>query len=281
MAARKSALTAYLKRALLFGGTALCLFALIAAIWARGATETHRVIYRLRPPGKAVADGELRDTVDVLSERLAVLRREFKTGRGAILPLPPDRLEVQLRCRSDPVQPLAWLAMQGRAEFRLLHPQDDLPGSVAAEDLPPGYEVKVFRERRYILTRLNELKTVEHRYAVERKPVLTIGEFKEVSFATVGRQRTVVLTFHFKEPDAGAFASLTALHAGRNMAMLIDGAMFFPPKEIESALTTGAVQVQGAYYIPPLRRLAKVLNCGSLPLPLERLSPAAASEKES
>ncbi|MCK4375651.1 MAG: hypothetical protein KAX19_09990, partial [Candidatus Brocadiae bacterium] len=244
MAARKSALTAYLKRALLFGGTALCLFALIAAIWARGATETHRVIYRLRPPGKAVADGELRDTVDVLSERLAVLRREFKTGRGAILPLPPDRLEVQLRCRSDPVQPLAWLAMQGRAEFRLLHPQDDLPGSVAAEDLPPGYEVKVFRERRYILTRLNELKTVEHRYAVERKPVLTIGEFKEVSFATVGRQRTVVLTSHFKEPDAGAFASLTALHAGRNMAMLIDGAMFFPPKEIESALTTGAVQVQ-------------------------------------
>jgi preprotein translocase subunit SecD len=56
------------------------------------------------------------------------------------------------------------------------------------------------------------------------------------------------------------------------MAMLIDGEMFFPPKEIDSAVTAGAVQVQGFFHIPPLRRLAATLNCGSLPAPLEEVS---------
>jgi preprotein translocase subunit SecD len=163
--------------------------------------------------------------------------------------------------------------MQGKAEFRLLHPRDDILLEARAEALPPQYEARVYREKRTILTKLGRVKTVEHQYAVEREPILTVSGFKAVEFAAVGARKNVVLTFRFNEPDAEAFGALTALHAGRRMAMLMDGAMFFPPKRIESAVTVGGVQVQGFFHIADSRRLAKVLDCGSLPAALEEVAP--------
>ena len=62
---------------------------------------------------------------------------------------------------------------------------------------------------------------------------------------------------------------MTALNVGRGMAMLIDGEMFLPPKEIEAPITGGAVQISGYFQLPPLRKLVKVLNTGPLPGPLE------------
>jgi len=162
--------------------------------------------------------------------------------------------------------------MQGLVEFRLVHPDQDILEARGPQGLPSSYEVKVYRRRRYMLTRLNELETVEERYAVEREPILRVAEFEEVTMDTVGPQKRVVMTFRFGKDDAEAFGRLTALHAGRRMAMLIDGEMFFPPKEIEAAVTSGAVQVQGFFHIPPLRRLAAALDCGSLPAPLQEVS---------
>jgi preprotein translocase subunit SecD len=228
--------------------------------------------YSLGPPGVEVAEPELRRAVEVLSARLEALRPEFKLASCSVQAVPPRRLRVQFRSSGDPLAPLAWLAMQGKAEFRLLHPRDDILLEAGAGALPAQYEVKVYREKRTILTKLGRVKTVEHQYAVERKPVLTVSGFKAVEFAAVGARKNIVLTFRFDEPDAAAFGALTALHAGRRMAMLIDGAMFFPPKRIESAVTAGGAQVQGFFHIADVRRLAKVLDCGSLPAPLEEVA---------
>lgn len=272
MSPQKSALSRYLKKALLVLAVVLCLVALLSALWTWGATRTHRFVYRLHPPMGQVSEARLQRTVDVLDARLRALGPELKLGRCSVGVLPPDRIELRVNCNSEPLVPVAWLTLQGRAEFRLLHPQDDILEQVGAEGLPPQYEVKVYRTKRYILTRLNELKTVEQSFAVDRKAALEIEEFEEVTFETVGVQKMVVLSFHFRQEDADAFGRLTALHAGRKMAMLIDGEMFFPPKEIESAITGGTVQAQGFFHIPPLRRLAKMLNCGSLPGALEEMS---------
>ena len=71
------------------------------------------------------------------------------------------------------------------------------------------------------------------------------------------------------------------------MAMLIDGEMFFPPGHIEGAVTGGRVQMQGFFLKRPMRRLARLLECGSLPGPLVRVkqvagpsAPAGASSPE-
>ena len=268
---KTSALGRFLRNALIAGALGVCLVGLAGAAWAWATTRTHVATFRLDVPAERLARGALEQATGVVAARLEALRSALELGRSSVRAVPPDRIELTLRSRTGPRDALAWLTMQGRAEFRLLHPEADLaPG---ADELPPDCEVKTWRQRRYVLARLGELKVVEHDYVVERKPVLVVQGFRNVRFETVGNKKAVILTFEFNEADAKAFATLTALHAGRTMAMLVDGEMFFPPKRIESAVTGGRVQVQGYFYIKPLRRLATVLACGSLPGPLVTVGP--------
>ncbi len=269
MAASGSALSAFLKRVLTAGLIALCLFLVASALWRLGSRRTYRRSYVLGPAeAGAVAPDELARTVEVLRARIDALRGTFNIARAELRPLPPDRLAVELRLAAEPVRAFSWLTMQGRAEFRLLHPDDGLPDGEGPDALPPGYAVKVYRERRYVLTRLNELKTVEHAYAVQREPVLAVPQFERVELETAGRQKRVILTFELPPPQAARLEELTALHAGRRMAMLIDGEMFFPPKRIGSAVSGGRIRAEGFFHTPPLRILVRILNCGSLPRPL-------------
>ncbi|MHC4788588.1 MAG: SecDF P1 head subdomain-containing protein, partial [Planctomycetota bacterium] len=264
------------KRAVLLGGTALCLLALALVLVGRTQWRTYRRQYRLLlAPGEAAAP-RLARAVDVLSARLQALKDEFRLSRCGVRPVPPDRLELTMRYGGDPTHPLAWLTMQGKVEFRLLHPRQEAAAEAPPADPPPGCEVKLYRERRSILGKLGRFEPVEHRYVLERTPALSVSEFQGVDFAIAGRESTVVLTFHFKGPDREAFGQMTALHAGRRMAMLIDGAMFFPPKQIESAVTAGSVQVQGFFHILTQRRLARMLNSGSLPGPIEEVAAGRA-----
>lgn len=272
MPASKSGLSAYLRKVLLLMGLALCSFVLLLGALTWLQTHTHRFLFRLAPAEGGVGEGDLLHATEVLSARLQALRGHLGLGRGAVQALPPDGIELQVNCRSESLPSLAWLTMQGLVEFRLLHPDEDILEARGPEGLPSSYEVKVYRRRRYMLTRLNELQTVEERYVVEREPILRVAECEEVTMDTVGSQKRVVITFRFGKDDAEAFGRLTALHAGRRMAMLIDGEMFFPPREIEAAVTLGAVQAQGFFHIPPLRRLAAALDCGSLPAPLQEVS---------
>ncbi len=272
MSPEKSALTAYVNKVLVFLGAALCVIAVVLWLSTRAATQTHRVVCRLHVDGGPVTQAQLQRAEEVLSARLEALGRELELGRGGVRVLPPDRIELRFNCRAGSLVPLAWLTLEGRVEFRLLHPDGGILEKLAGSDLPPQYEVKVYRKKQYTFTRLNELKTVEEPFAVEREPMLAVRELKDVTFEAVGPKKRVLLTVHLREEDAETFGRLTALHAGRRMAMLVDGEMFFPPKEIESAITGGVVQAQGFFYIPPVRRLAKVLGCGSLPGRLEVVS---------
>jgi len=272
MVVGESGLRAYLQRAVLAVILATCVVTVVVAVRAHASRKEYRAAYRLGVAGARVTESDLERTVAVLNGRLEALRREFRMGRCSVRPLPPDVVEVEVTCTESPEEPLTWLTMQGKAEFRLLHPDDGALTKAGGKALAPEYEVKVYRERRYILSRLGDLKTVQTPYAILRKPSLEIEGFKNVTISVTGAKQSVVLTFRFNEDDAKSFGALTALNAGRKMTMLVDGEVFFPPKEIESAITAGSVQVQGYFYIPPVRRLAEMLDAGSLPLPLTEVS---------
>jgi preprotein translocase subunit SecD len=265
------ALSRYLTRTLLLLGLMGGLFIVAVAIWAMASTRTHCYLYRLEVPGREATADDVAAAAGVISARMRELGRTLKLGRGSVSPLPPDRIELKLRSRRDLTEALAWLTMAGRVELRLLQPSlgaaDGLRAAdgLGAADPEPGYEVKVYRQSSYVLSNPGELATVEHRYAVERQPALTVERFERVTLETTGLSKMAVLTFYFSPEDARQLARLMALNAGRGMAMLIDGEMFFPPKTIASATSTGAIQVQGFFYMPPLRRLVKALDCGSLP----------------
>jgi preprotein translocase subunit SecD len=272
VSAQSSALTNYLKKALLLGAVALGAFALAAILWAKAGRTLHRRLYRLPSPADGrVTPDELARTARIVHRRLQALRDHFDLGVLRAEPLPPDRIAVELSCTREAFRPFAWATMQGRATFHLLHPDSDSLVAADPPRLPEGYRLKTYRERRYVLTRLNELKTVEHSYAVRADPLLVVPGFQEVTMHKEGAQSLVVLTFHLPSRLAGELARITALHAGRRMAMLIDGGLFFEPSQIESAVSGGVIQVQGFFHPPPLRKLTAVLNCGSLPYRLQEV----------
>lgn len=265
MAAMRSAMAGYLRKVAISGLVLLVCVAVSGLLWAWLNTQTGVFAYHVPP-------GELNDTVEVLTRRLELLKGGLHLGRSRVEAVPPGRVEIHLRYRDDPRQALAWLTMRGRVEFRLLGPTGGvLEGPESAP--PEGCAAVVYRERRYILNRLGEMKTIEHRFAVRDRPVLPIERLAAADLRTVGKKKAVILTFTFTAEDAQEFGRFTALHAGRQMAMLVDGEMFFPPKEIEAAVTSGQVQVQGYFYAPPLRRLVAVLSAGPLPAALEPAGP--------
>jgi preprotein translocase subunit SecD len=263
MAAMRTAMAAYLRKVALSGLVLIVCAAVSGLLWAWLRTQTGVYLYRVPP-------AELDEEVEVLNRRLELLRSGLRLGRSRVAAAPPDRVQISLRYRDDPRAALAWLTMPGRVEFRLLHPDEDVLADPGAEP-PDGYETAIYREKRYILERLGELETHERRFAVGSEPVLAIERLADAELVTVGKKKAVVLTFTFEPEDASRFAEVTALHAGRRMAMLVDGELYFPPREIEAAVTSGQVQVQGYFYTPPLRRLVAVLRTGPLPAALERV----------
>jgi hypothetical protein len=244
-----------------------------------------RVVRPPDPPGAAVRRYRLVSGADrAAPERLAAAARAVE-ARAACLSLEPghpsvscrttapDVLEVRVAGSSDLDGELTWLTRPGRVQFRLGHPERETVPSRDDETLGPAHEALPYSDARYRLSPPREVERVETLYALERESVLEVGAFEEVECYTTGVERLSVLVLRFEERDAAAFARLTALHAGRRMAMLVDGELFFPPRTIESAVVAGAVQIEGYYHMPSMRRLACLLRSGPMPVTLRELPP--------
>ncbi len=272
MAAQKSKLTRYLMTVVLCFALVGALVAVAARLTASARVATYSYDYRIEPPEGVDPEAALRRSADTVRARLEAMGDLLKLHDGAVRTRAPDVLELTLQSAVDPRENAApaWLTTPGRIAFHLVHPRRT-PDS-ADEEPPAGYRTALYRTEQYSLVRAPDVRTVETAYFIADEPELVLDGVREASMHTIGLERTTVLILRFHESDAPAFAALTALHAGRHMAMLVDGEMFFPPKEIEGALTADAVQVQGPYAFAPLERLAALLNAGTLParlVPLE------------
>ncbi len=229
--------------------------------------------YRLAPANGDTAPQRLAAAARALQARAACLSLDPGSPSVSCRAATPDAIEVRVAGSSDPDRELAWLTRPARVEFRLGHPERETVPSPRDETLGPAYEALPYSDTRYRLSPPREVERVRTLYALEREPILQVGAFEEVECYTTGVERLSVLVLRFKEPDAAAFARATALHAGRRMAMLVDGELFFPPRTIESAVVAGAVQIEGYYHMPSMRRLACLLRSGPMPVTLREAPP--------
>lgn len=186
--------------------------------------------------------------------------------------MPPNRIVVEFRTDLDPAEATEWLTMPARVGFHLLHPDRHFLEEFGEEQIPEGYGVKLYEETSYRLDKPGELTVRERSYLVQSAPRVQPACLKGAYFGKRGLHGETVLTFTFLAEDVERFESLTALNTGREMAMLVDGKLYLPPKQIRAPLKGNAVQITGYFYNPPLRKLVKALSAGSLPCELERLS---------
>lgn len=265
MTPKRSAGLQYLRRAGLYFGVFAAVFLIVAGVYTFSSTHSYRARYRLTLPERELRSADLARVGEALRERLDALSDSLKLSGGTVRTVSPDCVEIEFRSRHDPAVAFTWLTMPGRVEFRLVHPVENVPAAGEQETLPDRYELKTYRGEHYRLSPPRRLEIVEQSYVLEREPALRIQGFQEVDVRTVGLHGRCVLTFHFREEDADRFADLTALHAGRRLAMLVDGEMFFPPAQIGSSVTEGVVQVDGYFNRGPLEKLGAVLGTGPLP----------------
>ncbi len=273
-----SKLWQYLRKALFFSLAFCVVFMICTAFWAGASMASHSLLYRATADSGPPTAEQLEQTARVVRARLAALKSGFRLKGPAVQVQGGDRLKVEFRSRSDATEVLRWLTMPARVELRLL-PDDQSaleriePGTApSGEDLPEGCELKTYIERKYKLARPNEMVTYEHNYLVYVEPAMRVSSFDGVYFATKGMKRMTVITFEFDEEGTEELRRLTALNVGRELAMLIDGELFFPAKKIPSAIKDGRIQMTGYFYNPPLHRLVNVLAAGNLPCALEEIS---------
>jgi hypothetical protein len=91
---------------------------------------------------------------------------------------------------------------------------------------------------------------------------------EKIDLDTRGLAKLAILTVHLPEDKVAQFGDVTATNVGRTMAMLIDGHMFLGPREVQEPITGGRLFIDGTFYMPPLRKLAGVINAGNLPAPV-------------
>lgn len=269
MTGKRSNLTRYLVRSLLAAAAACAVILLVSAIWARAHTRRYVVMLRFTPDDGQEARGALEDAARIVEARLQMLARSYALKDCEVQTAPQQRIRVTFRSRFDPSEAVDWITMTGLADFCLLHPDMPIVGTMEPEDVPEGYEVKVYKELRYSLSRPGAMTEYEHRYLVCKEAMMRVKRFAGVHFATAGLKKETVLTFELEEAQGEQFKDLTALNVGRMMALLIDGGLFFPPKQIPSAIEGGAVQMRGYFYNVPLRKLVRMLSAGTVPGRLE------------
>jgi len=275
-----SALSRYLRAVVLLGMLAGVVVGVFAAVWTAVRTETHVRRYRLTSfDGGVPTPEEMAETVSVLEARLKGIGRSLQVSRCTVLAVPPDGIELTVRTpiRSNELElALAWLTMPGRVEFRLLDTPHPLPKDEL--DWPPlaeNCEVKTYRKQEYLLASPGDVATRHIRYVVRKDAGVLVGGLAGATLETIGIEKIVVLTFKLHPDDADGLARLTVMNLGHGMGMFVDGEMFVPPLLLEKAVTGGYVQMSGIFFLPPLRKLVKVLDTGAL---AGRLVPLTVTE---
>lgn len=272
MAARQRNLTRFLSRSFLWAGLACGVILLISMFAFQRDRLTHRLRYRLEPHEETLSRENLNRAASTLRRRFKALDDTFGLDDPWVSLGPDNTLDVRFSTRANIEEVLFWLTTPARVRLSLLHPDTPTLDYEPQEDPPEGYAVRTYTRYMYRLSRPGDLRTKEHYYLVGEKPVMNVSRFDNVEFHKVGIHQRTQLIFRFTPTEGQEFRDVTALNVGRQMVMLIDDRLFFPPKEIGGTVEGGAVQIQGYLYNPPLRKLVKVLNTGPLPGKLVQLS---------
>ena len=101
------------------------------------------------------------------------------------------------------------------------------------------------------------------------KPTILTGKYLERAEVGFGHPvREPIILLQFNEEGAKIFEELTARNIGKPLAIYIDQVMISAPV-VQEKIVGGRAQISGNFTIEEARELARNLNAGALPLPIE------------
>ncbi len=200
-----------------------------------------------------VADSmaSLRDTIERRVNLFGVSEPIVQTQHaGALAGAPEERLLVELPGVTDTQKAIALIGQTPVLEFRMLKKGADL-SNVASSTINELFEPAAITGK--------DLKSAELQFQ-----------------GGAGALNEPVVVLHFNAGGAKIFADLTKNNVGRYFGMFLDGVPISTPV-IREAIPDGTAVISGNFTPEGAKELARNLNYGALPVPIELISTQTVS----
>lgn len=209
-----------------------------------------QLVYRADPSniqGADVADSmaALRDTIERRVNLFGVSEPLVETEKGGgVTGQAEQRLLVELPGVTDTQKAINLIGQTPVLEFRLVKPDvESIPPDVATSSLEQYFEAAVITGK--------DLESAQLQFQGQ----------------TAGLSQPVVV-LKFNSEGADIFADITKNNIGRVMAIFLDSAPISAPV-IQDAITDGTAVISGNFTPEGAKELARNLNYGALPVPIE------------
>lgn len=199
---------------------------------------------------EAGAMDALREVIERRVNLFGVSEPRIQTEKGG-LGGEEDRLIVELPGVTDIEEAIAQIGETPLLDFRLQKSQDEI--ELNTESVSEDGQVQVEIDDLFIPTGLTG----------------SFVERAQVQFDPVNGQATVVIDFN--QEGRELFSDITTENVGEVLAIFLDGEPISLPV-IETAITDGTAVISGNFEPEEARELARDLNYGALPIPIELIS---------
>ncbi len=181
-----------------------------------------------------------------------------------------DRVLIQIPGgQLDREQARGLLRQTGFLEFKLVldqAPTEELLRKKYEEGLPPDTEI-VFEREKGAPGQAIEERRVLSAYLVPTSPDLT-GDFLTDARSSLDNRYGWTVNFAFNSEGARRFATLTGENVGKQLAILLDGAVYSAPS-LNTRIGGGRGFIHGRFSSQDAADLSVILRAGSLPIPVQ------------
>ena len=193
----------------------------------------------------------LRETIERRVNLFGVSEPIVQTERaGTLAGAPEERLIVELPGVTDTQKAIALIGQTPVLEFRMLKKDADV-SNVASSTINELFEPAAITGK--------DLKSAELQFQ-----------------GGAGSLNEPVVVLHFNSEGAQIFADLTKNNVGRTFGMFLDGTPISTPV-IREAIPDGTAVISGNFTPEGAKELARTLNYGALPVPIELISTQTVS----
>lgn len=147
----------------------------------------------------------------------------------------------------------------GELEFKLVSDDEELLAQAREGNIPMGYELKTFEDKRDGKTEY---------YLLEEEAKLLGSDLAE-SFIGFDQYASAKIQLRFTSEGTKKFGQVTQENTGRQLAILLDGVIKSGPPSISGPILSGEAEITGSFSMDEARLVTSVLNSGALPVPLK------------
>lgn len=189
----------------------------------------------------------LRDTIERRVNLFGVAEPIVQTQHaGTLAGAPEERLIVELPGVTDTQRAISLIGQTPVLEFRMLKKDAAVPTTISTSSINAAFEPAAITGK--------ELKSAQLQFE-----------------SGAGRVQEPVVVLTFNSDGAAKFAQLTRDNVGRQFGIFLDGQPISVPV-IREVIPNGTAVISGGFTPEAAKELARNLNYGALPVPIELIS---------